>query len=202
MTPKTVTRAGQWLAWALVLALPWLGLGLVQRQALGPLHVHASALQAPADTAALPGYRPLPDVAERAWAWWWAQVRAQTGQRAASGASRALAAAHTQGVDAAAEAQAPSLAQLHPHPHPHPHPHAAWQRHHHDPVDDSVLALDAAPDDAGAAAAASLLLLVLGSPASSLRVFPAPARPLAWPRAPGLRFSSRNPSPPLRPPRG
>lgn len=210
VTPRTVRWARLWLAWALVLALPWLGLGLAQRQALGPLHVHASSTAMPPSAAAAAGARPMAGVAERAWAWWWAQVRSQTAMRTAARAA------------AAVPAQMDGYPHPHPHadPHPHLHPHAqtgaaagpqasasthrhdGWQRHHHDRVDDSVLALDAAPDDAGAAAAASVLLLVLGSPASSLRLNLAPARPAAWPRASELAFSSWSPSPPLRPPRG
>lgn len=52
----------RWLAWCLIALLPALALGIAQRQALGPLHVHAVA--GGADARA--GVTALP----KALAWW------------------------------------------------------------------------------------------------------------------------------------
>jgi hypothetical protein len=171
---KNVGRAAQrGLVWCLVALLPWLGLGLVQQQVLGPLHVHA----APAAASLQPGAEPLLAALD----WWWAQVLQQTHARQHAHAA------------AAAHAHAPG----------HAHGHRAWQRHHHAPADTSVISLQVPGDSLGAqAAAASLLLPMLGLPADSLRVAAASARPLGWPRAEAARFSSWGLAPPLRPPRG
>jgi hypothetical protein len=179
----------RWLACCLVVLLPCLGLGIAQRQTLGPLHVHAT----PAAAAGQAGATLL----HQALGWWWAQVRTQA-------QARQHARAHAHGEEHA-HAKTTSVAHAHVEAvaRPAAHDHSVWQRHRHSQHDASVIALDATGEDPRAqGAAASLLLSVLGAPASGLRIDAADALPLAWPRAGAARFSSWGVAPPLRPPRG
>lgn len=166
------TAAVHGLVWCLVVMLPWLGLGMVQRQALGPLHVHAM----PAATSVHTGAEAL----HQALDWWWARVQQQ---------------AH-------ARQHAQDHAQDHALSHAHGHSHDGWQRHHHEPGDASVMALDAPGEDLGAQAAAASWLLALGAPAGGLRVAVVAAAGHRWPLADAARFGSWGTAPPLRPPRG
>lgn len=190
----TTPHARRWLSWCLVALLPWLGLGIAQRQALGPLHVHA----APGAAELQPGV----DLVRAALAWWWAQVQAQAD-------ARQHARAHATGQDhghaqrpTAAKAEGRADGHAHEHAEAGVHAHDAWQRHHHG-GDASVIALDAAGDGQGSpGAGASLLVPVLGGPQDGLHIAACTALTRAWPRPGGARFSSWGAAPPLPPPRG
>lgn len=183
----TTPHARRWLSWCLVALLPWLGLGIAQRQALGPLHVHA----APGAAELQPGA----DLVRAALAWWWAQVQAQTDAR-----QHARAHAHGRAHE---HAHGPAAAKAGGHAEAAVHAHDAWQRHHHCGDDASVVALDAPGDGGGSpGAGASLLLPVLGSPQDGLHIAAGTALARAWPRSGGAHFSSWGRAPPLPPPRG
>ena len=62
-----------WLLWSLVALLPWLGLGMAQRQTLGPLHVHVAPTESTFAGEAGPFSQALD--------WWWAQVQQQAHAR-------------------------------------------------------------------------------------------------------------------------
>lgn len=183
----TTPHGRRWLAWWLVALLPWLGLGIAQRQTLGPLHVHAAPAAA--------GVQPGADRLREALAWWWTQVQAQTD-------ARQHARAHAHGL-----AHGHAAASVHAHAAVHAvapvHAHDAWQRHHHGADDASVIALDDPGDHQGSTGAgASLLLPVLGSPAQGLCIEAGAALMRAWPWPSAARFSSWGMAPPLKPPRG
>jgi len=183
--PRQQTK--RWLAWCLVALLPCLGLGIAQRQSLGPLHVH-EAPATPTAASALANTTLL----HQALGWWWAQVRAQT-------QSRQHARAHAQGQE---HARAEAAATPHAHAEPVAHFHVGWQCHRHSPQDASVIALDATGEEAVVkGASVSLLLPVLGAPARDLRIDVGAAPHCAWPRAAAARFSSWGSAPLLRPPR-
>lgn len=177
----TAQGAARVLIWCLIALLPWLGLGLVQRQTLGPLHVHGPAPAAASGPA-------VSTLLHEALDWWWGQVLAQS-------RARAHHRAHADG-------QVHGHAQVDAHTHPPTHTHTAWQRHHHGLQDPSVMALDAAAEALDAQSAAAALLLVLGAPVGGWRLAAGLARYLAWPQARGVRVRSWGIAPPLPPPRG
>lgn len=191
MLMRPERQARRWLVWCLVVLLPCLGLGIAQRQSLGPWHVHASV---PAPKSAQGA-----GLLEGALGWWWAQVQQQTQarQHARAHADRR---AHDH-ADTAATSHDHGTAQVHGITQA--HRHDAWQRHHHGPHDASVIALEVPGEDLGAqGTAASLLLPVLGAPVGGLQIGAGAAPHRAWPRHGAARFSSRATPPPLQPPRG
>ena len=211
MQRLTTSHARRCLTWCLVALLPCLGLGIAQRQTLGPLHVHAASVAA--------AVQPGADLLREALAWWWAQVQAQTDARQharqharAHPHEQAHKQAHEQAYEQAhkqahGQAGEPSRGHSPEHAHGHAkaavHAHDAWQRHHHGDDDAGLIALDAPGDGHGSPGAGALLLLpVLGSPQDGLRIDAGAALMRAWPRAGDARFSSWGRAPPLQPPRG
>lgn len=110
---------------------------------------------------------------------------------------------------ARADAQGASAAHVHgigaqQHAHMHAHFHSVFQRHHHDPVDPSVVTLDRdGPDtlaDASAQASAGSASLTLGL--ATAVTLPSPvAAPLAWRREAPATWADALPRLLERPPR-
>ena len=194
-------RARGPVVWLLVLALAVYGCSSVLVQLLGPAHRHTTSL------SASPSWLHQAGEALRQVRAWRAELHA-----------RWLPPGHD-GLHGTAHPHA------HPHPHPHPQPsvagdaafasadeaslahahaHATFQRHHHDPHDATVIALDGADAGVGAdgvsSAAAGSATLPLGL-AAPWALPAATARPARWQRPASDRWTDAAVFPLEQPPR-